>query len=115
MKPLPRPPAFDIARHADKILPLLNSPELTSFVSKVNSDYYHWEELRHRPLPLGLTAEEAWTAIKFARISRHPLPLRDPKGSPFSYWLPDAATRILHEVDRQGGGILAAEVDSPST
>jgi Fic family protein len=114
MKPLSRPPKFDFARHVDKLLPLLDTSDMRSFISLANSEYYHWEELRHRPLPLGLTSEEAWTAVKFARISRHQLPLRDADGNPFSYWLPDAATRILHEVDRQGGGVLAAEVDSPS-
>jgi Fic family protein len=42
-------------------------------------------------------------------LNRKPLALRDIRGVPFSYWLPSQATRLLHEVDRDGGGVFAAE------
>jgi hypothetical protein len=29
--------------------------------------YLHWDQLRHRQPPAGLTIEEWWTAMRFAR------------------------------------------------
>jgi Fic family protein len=80
--------------------------------------YLHWDELRHRDPPLGLSHEEWWAGIKLARLhAMKPIPLRDQKGVAFSYMLPDAVLRLLHVIDQNaGGGIqLAEEVTSPGT
>lgn len=92
-----------------KILGLLNDPALKAFVNKANGEYHHWDSLRRRPHPLGLSPEEGWAAVKFSRLSRRLLPLTDVQGNAFSYWLPDHAQQTLHLVDRQGGGALAAD------
>ena len=54
--------------------------------------YYHWDQLRHRPSPDGLSSEEWWLGIKMARQQgRRTLPLIDAGGHPFSYVLTDEA------------------------
>ncbi|MGB5503892.1 MAG: hypothetical protein WBM75_15950, partial [Polyangiales bacterium] len=43
--------------------------------------YLHWDELRYRDPPDGLSVDEWWLAIKFARASLlRPLPLKDKSG-----------------------------------
>ena len=93
-------------------MPLLQRPELSSYILQANSEYHSWDALRHHPLPLGLSPIEAWTVVKVSRmLGRRSLPVNDIQGSSFSYWLPDHAQELLHTVDRQGGGILASDVD----
>lgn len=103
---------FDPAR-VTRAVAVLGSSQVVAFIGKANNEYYHWDELRRRPPPLDLTAEEAWTAVKFSRLTRKTVPLTDVSGKPFSYWLPDRAQETLHLVDRQGGGVLAADAGAP--
>ena len=77
----------------------------------VEGEYPHWEQLRHRTPPTGLSREEWWMAIKFGRrnIGR-PLPLRGPNGTPFGYCLTDETLETLHWIDQHAGGeILVSE------
>lgn len=80
--------------------------------------YLHWDELRNREPPFGLSHEEWWAGVKLARLhAMKPIPLRDQKGLPFRYMLPDAVLRLLHVIDQNAsGGIqLTEEVTNPGT
>lgn len=69
--------------------------------------YFHWNELRRRTPPNGLTAEEWWFAIKFWRTHElRPMPLRDKHGRPFVFSAPDSLQKGLHEIDRGLGFAL---------
>ncbi|HEY6780520.1 MAG TPA: hypothetical protein VI111_06155, partial [Thermoleophilaceae bacterium] len=74
--------------------------------------YLHWDKLRHLDPPGGLSPEEWWAVLKFARRPfLRPLPLRDSDGQPFEYCIPDEALRLLHFVDQRCSGEIAmAEV-----
>jgi len=86
----------------------MSKPAVQQYVAQANTEYYHWEKLRYRPVPEGVTAEEAWRLVKWSRMGqKRPLPVKDKKGKPFTYWLPLPALEILHEVDRWGGTTLA--------
>lgn len=81
-------------------------------------EYLHWDELRHRTPPAGLTAEEWWSGVKIARnYMRKPVPIRDKGGANFVYCLADPVLRLLHQVDQNAtGGIqLTEEVTNPAT
>jgi len=108
------PPGISPQTSWDKLSDERLGPELRAFIQQANANYYHWEELRHRPPPLGLTAEDAWVAVWGSRLNRKPLPLLDLKGRPFTYWLPEPTSRILHQVDRQGGGTVATDMSDTS-
>ena len=69
--------------------------------------YMHWDRLRYRLPPDGLTLEQCWFGMKLARSAQaREVPLRDPAGHPFSYQLPDPAPELLHRIDHGGGGIF---------
>ncbi len=69
--------------------------------------YFHWNELRRRTPPNGLTAEEWWVSIKFWRNRElRPMPLRDKQAHPFLFSAPDSLQKGLHEIDRGLGFAL---------
>ena len=46
--------------------------------------YHHWDELRHRPPPEGLSHEAWWASVIFARNAQmQSLPLLDKRGESF--------------------------------
>jgi len=106
---LPKQPPHLSRQIIGKIFPALTKPEVTAFVKAANARYFHWDELRHRTPPAGLTPEQSWALVKLARSGqRRFLPMRDVSGRPFSYWLPPHAMATLHVVDR-GAGTMALD------
>lgn len=69
------------------------------------AEYYHWDEMRHRTPPEGLTTLEWWLGLKLARISsKRNVGLFDRHGKPFSFNLPDAVLEQLHFIDQHAAG-----------
>ena len=84
----------------------------------VGDRYEHWDKLRRREPPDGLTHEQWWLGIKFSRNSQYrQLPLRDTRGRPFVYMLPDQVQEALHRIDSQARGWvgIAEHVTGPET
>jgi len=80
--------------------------------------YLHWDNLRHRTPPEGLTNEQWWAGVRFARLGlQRNLPLIDKKGEPFTYCMPPLVTEYLHDIDSRGSGRIAmpSEVSNPET
>ena len=80
--------------------------------------YRHWDTLRHVAPPTDLTHEEWWAAIKLARMqSRREIQLRDTSGRPFTYSTPDPLLQMLHGIDRNATGQIAATdaITNPQT
>ncbi|HKU40209.1 MAG TPA: Fic family protein [Polyangiales bacterium] len=78
--------------------------------------YLHWDELRRRPAPEGLTHEQWWTGAKLARLTpRVEVPLLDLRGSAFSFTLTTQVHERLHEIDLGLGGAISmpAELANP--
>lgn len=85
--------------------------DLISNLREVAPDgrYRHWDKLRHLDPPDGISHEEWWLTIKFARMAiLKPLPLVDSDGHAFNYSTPDEAQELLHFIDQQAGGVLGA-------
>jgi len=71
----------------------------------VGGDYLHWDELRHRPAPKGLSPQQWWAGVKLARATgARPFPLRSADGRPFTYSLPDPVLETLHWLDQHTAG-----------
>lgn len=71
----------------------------------VNGRYLHWDEIRHRPPPTGLSHEQWWLRLKIARQSQYKeLPLLDKHGEPFVLCTPEQAQIDLHHIDRDATG-----------
>lgn len=70
--------------------------------------YIHWDQLRWRPQPGNVSAEDAWLAIRVARASASTvLPLRAKSGEYFTYCEPAPLRGALRSIDMRSGGILA--------
>lgn len=83
--------------------------EVLSAVPETNTEgrYLHWDELRHRNPPPGLSHRQWWLGLKLAR-SQHAkrVPLKDRYGVPFSFVLADPIPQYLHELDLSAGGSI---------
>jgi Fic family protein len=67
--------------------------------------YWHWDDLRHRPVPAGLSSEQWWAALKVQRVVQmQRLPLRMMGEQQFSFAVPTNAQRLLHWIDQQASG-----------
>jgi Fic family protein len=98
------PPTFDAVFESSK----LGLSRFMEAREQAPPGYLHWDKLRHLEPPQGLSSEEWWVAIKFARHAR-PLPLTDAEGGPFSYGLADEVLRSLHFVDQHCAGQVAMD------
>ncbi|MDR3636383.1 MAG: Fic family protein [Isosphaeraceae bacterium] len=73
----------------------------------VGGQYLHWDQLRHRQPPPGLSTEEWWIGVKFLRSGQaKAIPLLDRHGEPFSFNLADPIPERLHEIDLRAGGAV---------
>ncbi len=102
-KPQP-PPAFE------KLFAGLHKPErLFEILQAVGSPttdgrYQHWDELKYRKPPEGLTREDWWLGLKFHRqTGSRRVPLKYIAGNDFRFSVPDLVTDLLHQIDRGGG------------
>jgi Fic family protein len=80
--------------------------------------YRHWDTLRHLSPPDGLTPEEWWIVIKFARRALYQqLPLKAKDGAAFVYAIPSIALEMLQLIDRDASGNLegSPQVTDPQT
>lgn len=96
----------------DKIERILRIPPL------VRGRYEHWDKVRHLTPPDGLTPEEWWLGIRWARQQLlKPVLLFDKHGHPFVFATPDPILRALHEIDQLASGRIemTEEVTNPST
>jgi len=70
----------------------------------VDGKYLHWDSLRHRKPPDGLTLNEWWLGIKFSRISsREEMPVLQKDGAAFSLVYVATIRQKLHRIDQSFG------------
>jgi Fic family protein len=78
----------------------------------VDGEYLHWDQLRHRPPPPGLSSEQWWASIRLARESlAEALPLLDKAGNPFRFARPEHLLIHLHHIDRDAAGHINTPVE----
>ncbi|MBS1196974.1 MAG: fic [Proteobacteria bacterium] len=103
--PLSPPALQDLLSDLDpeRIVAVFASGDPTSPV--VGGRYLHWDEIRHRPPPSGLTLEQWWLRLKIARQCQYKeLPLLDKRGEPFVICAPEQVQIDLHHIDRDATG-----------
>lgn len=82
-------------------------PRVLSEVSSplVGGRYMHWDDVRRRTPPAGLTSEQWWLGIVAARQpALRDIPLRAADGRRFHYSLPDPVLELLHWIDQHASG-----------
>jgi len=102
-----RAPAF---QELLKDAPLFKSlPRVLAEVSSplVGGRYMHWDSLRRRTPPAGLTHHQWWLGIAMARQpTLRDIPLVATDGRRFRYSLPDPVLELLHWIDQHAAGEL---------
>ena len=74
---------------------------------KTRDSYLHWDELRHKTPPSGISHHEWWFVVKLSRFSLlKPIGLKDKFGIPFQFGLTELVTKELHEIDLSAGGTI---------
>lgn len=110
-----QPPPSSLPRLTDQDMMLLllresDSSGSTNIIQEANDRYWHWQELRYRPMPAGFSPEKVWACLKLIRSAQKKwLPVADKRGELFSYWVPDTHLRALCEIDRWPDRILASQ------
>jgi Fic family protein len=115
-KPLIPPPAGDLFKEVNAE----SFPAIFQAVRDplVDCRYLHWDELRQRTPPPGLSIRQWWFGIKMIRQNQYrALPLQDKSGQSFQYLLPDPIPARLHEIDRRAGGFIEMpeQITNPET
>lgn len=76
--------------------------------------YLHWDELRHREPPQGLSHDEWWGTVLLGRLPlMQPLPLLDKQASPFKFATPTPVLIDLHHIDRDAAGHIHTTIGAP--
>lgn len=74
--------------------------------------YLHWDDMRSRTPPDGLTRSEWWfTTARARKVLARSLPLLSADGRPFNFCNVDVIQEAVHVIDKKASGeILAADV-----
>lgn len=100
----PRYPLKALADSSEAML-RVGEPAVRQRVEQANNEGWNFEQCGYHTAGLNLTPEQFWAFVKLSRYQdRQRVPLPDIKGRPFSYRLPPAAQRILHQIDMHLGG-----------
>ena len=76
--------------------------------------YLHWDELRYRDPPEGLSREEWWATVTLSRMPiTQNLPFSDKWGAPFRFATPIPVLIDLHHIDRDAAGQIHASAGEP--
>lgn len=109
----------EIAPNFASALAVLQTPERVQELIKhvtplPNGRYLHWDELRYRSPPEGLSRHEWWSAITLARTPLlQALPLVDKQGNPFTFATPSLVLIDLHHIDRDAAGQIHTTAGEP--
>ncbi len=113
----PSPPATDellsqLASNPERMRRVMDAMHTGNIGIDQDGEYQHWEVFKRYSPPAGLSAEEAWFAIKVARLSvAKDLPILDKEGKPFRYCLPSPLLEMLHEIDKNAAGNVEGRAD----
>ena len=74
--------------------------------------YLHWDQMRHRQPPEGLTLDEWWVSTAASRANNaRMLPFTGTDGEPFRFTNIDRIQEMVHQIDQQASGHL--QTDEP--
>lgn len=102
--PVPAPTFADsLEKHASELVAILRM----KLGPEVNGSYIHWDKLRHRPPPQGLSVGGWWLGLKLARTSiAKSIPLLAKDHAEFKVSPAGAMQRHLHYIDREAAGSI---------
>ena len=101
-----------------QLLKRLKSEDIQLVVQSIaplaKGKYLHWDELRYREPPPGLSRDGWWASLLLGRHGlMQPLPLLDKRGNPFRFATPSPVQIDLHHIDRDAAGQIRTAVGAP--
>ena len=100
----------------DDLFQHLTGPDAFRRVVEANSPvdhrgrYLHWEDMRVRKPPSGISLEEWWLGTKMARsASERTLPFKSVNGEFFKFSNIDLIQEAVHRIDQQASGRILAD------
>ena len=110
------PPTFE------KVFKELNLLTIQKMMALANNplvvrQYLHWDKLQHHKVE-GYTTEELWAAVKLQRNGAlKPISLKDRKGQPFRFCVPELVAQQLHLIDMGAGATIGVPepITNPQT
>lgn len=69
----------------------------------LDAEYLHWDRLRRKPAPEGMSHREWWLAVKLSRRGKQ-VPLVDEHGRAFRYSIPEMVLVHLQQIDMGSAG-----------
>ena len=110
MKVAPPPNLEDLVA----AIPVERGMEIVLHPALKADTYLHWDKLRYKKPPKGLTVKEWWLGIKILRRALYkPVSHCDKSARPFVYAEPVPVRRLLHELDIHiGPGLQSIDQDS---
>ena len=72
--------------------------------------YLHWDQMRHRTPPDGLTLNEWWVGTAASRVKNaRVLPFAGTDGNPFRFTNIDGVQEMVHRIDQQASGRIQTD------
>ena len=72
--------------------------------------YLHWDQMRHRKPPEGLTLQEWWACTAVSRLSQaRALPVTGTDGTSFRFTNIDRIQEMVHRIDQKASGHIQAD------
>ncbi len=99
------PPDWRKHLTSDVLGKMLNSPEMSDLLRRVEKNYYYWDKFRHLKFPHDVKAEEAWAYIKLRRPVTEQTPILSLKGESFVYSLTKTIHQRLNFIDMHAAGV----------
>lgn len=109
--PMSPPNVQDLVRNVDP----KDLPKVLAYSTPLPTGrYLHWDELRRRTPPEGLSSELWWASVWFARSGgMQAMPLLDKAGVPFMFAMPEPVQVHLHHIDRDAAGQIRSPEGTP--
>ncbi len=91
---------------------VFSSKELQEVIDDAKEKYPYWEDFRHRHFPAKISPAEAWSFLKFSRLSsQEKTPIKSKEGSMFWFTLTKTLYRRLSTIDTHAAGLIEAMGD----
>ncbi|MDE5695376.1 MAG: cell filamentation protein Fic, partial [Alistipes sp.] len=90
----------------DKALRLSCDSRIADIVNKVNKQYQYWTDVKYKPLPDKVSAQDLWACVKLSRMFAKTLQIGNYR---FKLYVTDYMQQLCHEFDMNLGGYLGTQ------
>jgi len=90
----------------DKAIRLSGDAKIGDLINEINRQYQYWTEIKYRPLPGSVSAQDLWACVKLSRMFAKTLEIG---GYRFKLHVTDYMQQLCHEFDMNLGGYLGTQ------